>query len=334
MLDLSTVDLGRLAEQDGAQLRGSPERERFGPCPKCGGTDRFHVRRHNGKDWFFCRECHIKRADAVEYLQWARNMTCRQAVEYLQIRDNGARPTPKPVTPVTARKVAIPDALPLPPGAEWQASAREYVADCKRALWQNIPALRYLLDRGLTGATIAHYSLGWSERTDAKAGHWRGWTIPVRFGGALWAVNTRRSLTGTVPVASGTPGAPKYQQVTGSSRSAPFNGDALADKPSTVLVVEGEFDAMLCGQYAPNGMAVITLGSASMRPTWALDYLTRGARVLLCFDADKAGEDAASQFAKFGARVHLPALSALPSAKDASDYHAAGGDLSAWLRSL
>jgi hypothetical protein len=43
MPDLRNVDLEALAEGDGVRLRGAPGRERYGACPKCGGTDRFHI---------------------------------------------------------------------------------------------------------------------------------------------------------------------------------------------------------------------------------------------------------------------------------------------------
>ena len=47
-------------------LRRESATEMAGPCPKCGGDDRFHVR----PGWFFCRQCHTKHGDAYEFVQW------------------------------------------------------------------------------------------------------------------------------------------------------------------------------------------------------------------------------------------------------------------------
>ena len=48
------------------ELQRASGQEMAGPCPKCGGSDRFHVT----DAWFFCRRCHEKRGDAIELLIW------------------------------------------------------------------------------------------------------------------------------------------------------------------------------------------------------------------------------------------------------------------------
>lgn len=70
MLDITAVkeavSIFDLIEQD-TQLHGGPV-EYSGPCPRCGGTDRFHV--HREKGWF-CRQCAGEHwHDAIDYLMW------------------------------------------------------------------------------------------------------------------------------------------------------------------------------------------------------------------------------------------------------------------------
>src|SRR5262245_57835573 len=48
-----TADLRELAARS-TVLRKESSRELSGPCPKCGGDDRFHVK----ADWWQCRQCY------------------------------------------------------------------------------------------------------------------------------------------------------------------------------------------------------------------------------------------------------------------------------------
>ena len=74
----SEYDLRAVASQD-AKLRKESTRELSGPCPKCGGDDRFHV---NAKR-FMCRSCHPDWGDVIEYVSWMREIDFLPAVEYL-----------------------------------------------------------------------------------------------------------------------------------------------------------------------------------------------------------------------------------------------------------
>lgn len=53
--------------------------EYAGPCPVCGGMDRFRVWPKEGNGGrFWCRQCG-KHGDMIEYLRWNRNMTFQEA---------------------------------------------------------------------------------------------------------------------------------------------------------------------------------------------------------------------------------------------------------------
>lgn len=69
------------------ELRKESSREFSGPCPHCGGTDRFHVK----ADAFMCRKCHPKWSDAIEYTSWLEGVDYYGAIMRL---DNGATSMP------------------------------------------------------------------------------------------------------------------------------------------------------------------------------------------------------------------------------------------------
>lgn len=327
MLNLRLVDLEALAEADGVILRGRPGGERHGPCPKCGGTDRFRVKRYDSRDWYACRQCHDAPGDAIDYLRWLHGLTYPQALARLGI-DGNARPTTtrpaRRAQPVDALGKPIPDRLDDPPPADWQTAARNFADDCAARLWSpaGARALAYLREkRLLTDATLTAYCIGYND-----ADRWltwgalrvfaaRGVTIPTEYGRDLWRVNIRRPV-----------GAPKYQAVTGS-RVQLFNGDALASRSVSVAVCAGEFDTMLAQQAAPVGAVAVTFGSESKTPTWEARYLLRGRRVVIVYDADEAGEAGARRWCEYVPWAGI----AKPAAHDLTDMARAGANVGAWL---
>ncbi len=327
MVELSQIDLGTLIEADGVILRGRPDGERHGPCPKCGGTDRFRVHRHKGKDWYACRQCHETPGDAIAYLRWLHGLTFPEALASLGIADNTPLTTTRPLRcaqPVDALGKPMPARLDDPPSASWQTGARGFAQTCEARLWSpnGARALSYLRDkRQLTDETLTAFGIGYND-----ADRWltwggkrvfaaRGLTIPTDYAGSLWRVNIRRPV-----------GAPKYQAVTGS-RVQLFNGDALADASVDAVICAGEFDAMLAQQLAPAGVAAVTFGSESKTPTWEARYLLRSRRVLIIFDTDATGEAGARRW-----REYVPwAEIVTPTAHDLTDMARKGDQIGAWL---
>src|SRR5690606_24582772 len=134
-------------------LRRESSREYSGPCPKCGGTDRFHVRdgEPGRAGWFFCRMCHPKRGDAIEFVRWLQGCDFRQAVAIL----TGKRAAP---VAVPGRKAPVPaqDDRRLPDNATIRVQAAQ-----ERLLGPDGAAGRdYLLGRGLLPETWVHFGLG------------------------------------------------------------------------------------------------------------------------------------------------------------------------------
>jgi len=61
------------------RLRKVAAQEYAGPCPRCGGDDRLHCT----ATWWFCRQCHDKRGDAIAYVQWRDGLEFGEACERL-----------------------------------------------------------------------------------------------------------------------------------------------------------------------------------------------------------------------------------------------------------
>ncbi len=357
MIDgIERVDLLAMIEADGVRLRPVSTRagEYAGPCPLCSGSerdDRLHVltKTRAGKQEWFCRKCPTtpkpeagKMGDAMDYVRIVHRLAGAEAFALLKrygLPSNGpaaagsraTAPRPAVLTPEGVRAVD-PAQWAEPPSEEWQDAATVHALECWRRLREPAgrDALRYLREvRRLTDETIDRYALGFCDRDDRDAGTWRGITIPVRYAGAMWAMKTRRSSRDMRG-----PTAPKYLDMRGGVRRAPFNGDALAGQHiRRALVTEGEFDALLAQQHAPADVAVVTWGSMSIAPDHEAAMLLSGRafdrsiQAFVCFDNDEAGARGAAAWERLGWRVWVPAGS-----KDISAYAQAGGNVGAWLR--
>ena len=307
--------------------------EYAGPCPRCGGRDRFHV---NVSGWWFCRRCHPKRGDVIEYVRWRDGVDFKTACERLGVVLEREGRT---ASPAAASKPAPARPVPraAPPNPAWQARARAFLEQAEHTLWSEAGrrALAYLREkRGLTDETIRRRRLGfhpqdaWEERETwglapaVEGGKpkrvWlpRGIVIPCIVEGDIWYVKVRRAT-----------GKPKYLNVAGGE-PALFGIETLEGKRVAVLT-EGEFDAMLLHQEAGDLVGVATMGGVQTRPAgrWALALLPLR-RILIAFDGDAVGNTWAKHLLWEIARAErLP----LPPGMDVTDYYLSGGDLRAWV---
>ena len=100
--------------------------------------------------------------------------------------------------------------------------------------------------------------------------------------------------------------------------------------PGPVVVVEGEFDALLANQEFGGLLPVVTAGGANCRPSELQEphKLARFARLLIATDDDDAGHNCRDAWLDFSRRA-VPVD--LPGGKDLSEAYAAGADLRSWL---
>jgi DNA primase len=329
-----TIDLLALVGGGLRKVASTRGGEFAGPCPKCGGEDRFHVQPEVGL--WMCRSCHPAWGDQIEYVRWRDDCGFREAVETLggDLSALGGRRGTIVPNPAAATAKALPPA-PTPPGAVWQGRARDFVATAQRQLWQDPKALAYLHGRGLNDDTIRQAGLGynpkelWDKRetwglAEGK-GIWLpvGWVIPAVVADVVWYVKIRRP--GDVD--------PKYAQPRGGHPCL-FGADSLAHHPDAILT-EGEFDCLLLRQEVGAICGVASLGSASAMPD-DLDAMTliRVRRIWLAYDLDADGQKGAAAVAATSRRIRQLLVPLDPGkGKDVTDAWKDGVDLVTWVAS-
>lgn len=286
-----------------------------GACPWCGGTDRF--RAWPSTDRFWCRRCG-RSGDSIDLARDLQNLDFKQARELV------GHELYKPYTPTKTDK---PARLLLPPNDSWQTRALAFVSDCKERLWSNAGSkvLQWLKRRGFKEETILEASLGFNQAaSEEEESKWglnrgkpvfldRGVVIPWFIDEQLWRVNIRRN------------GRPKYRGPAGYSNGLYRANEIQPGFP--VIVTEGEFDALSVAQET-NFTAVATgTISGSRKPKW-IARLALAGQVLIAFDNDAAGEEAANFWLQT-----LPNSRRLkPILKDCNEMLKAQLDLRRWAR--
>lgn len=322
-------------------LRKASAREHAGPCPLCGGTDRFRVSLDRAR--WFCRQCLPKGGDLVEYLRRVRGLSFREAAAAAGRRLDD--PLPRYIPP--------PKPTPREPSAAWQEAAARVVRRAAATLWdpeRGRPGQAYLRRRGLTEETARAFGLGFVPQTVDACGlraYGPSVVLPWWDGDRLQEVKLRRIddddprrryllLTWSDRV---------RRQVDPAGRPHLFGVDRLRptaleetarnvfDHPLRVVLVEGELDAVTIAQEAGDLVAPVTFGSAASTPTdRAAELLRTVPRLFLALDPDRAGQDAAERLLCRFPRAEL--LPPFPVGKDANAFHLAGGSLRDWVRTV
>lgn len=304
--------------------------EYAGPCPFCGGEDRFLVWPDADKPGWWCRGCHAG-GDAIGYVMRRDGLGFREACEKLEIE------MPK----WNMRTMRRPEPAPLYKEAEvpsdaWQAAAWAFVAWCEKQLWAPAGAegLAYLHEqRGLDDATIKAFHLGFNPKerhgvparwglSDGHAYLFRGVTIPWIVGDEVSAINYRLFTEDHEK---------RYRNARGGHWSI-FGAQVWQRRPMC-WVVEGEFDAMLLWQVVGDHANVLTLGSAANKlQSRFLPLLYGVERFWIATDGDDEGDKVAAYWQDISGkarRVKPPA-----GAKDITDAWRAGVDLADWAAQI
>jgi len=299
------VNIVDLVQGDGIELKrvaATHGGEYCGRCLRCSGHDRFRVwpqwpNSKGGRYW--CRGCGW-RGDAIEYLKTFRQMSFKEACDYLGFK------VPINFRRISGHKMGTNKSQPKweprqmqTPSDQWQSEARKYLKGAIYNLWG--PGgqrwLGWLQEiRGLNEATIRTYKLGlqpinrWEEREDwglervvkdngklKKLWFPEGLVIPYFINDQISKISFRRKKSA---------GEPRYFHLDGS-HSHPM---VLYPERDILIVVESALDGFLLGQEAGDLAGVVILGSAQGQPDKELASLLRCRRlILLALDADAAG---------------------------------------------
>ena len=275
-------------------------REWGGPCPKCGGTDRFRVK----DDGFFCRQCRSVEdhgwGDAIDFVMWLDGVDFKEATEALG--GSISAPVRRPDVN-TGTIVPKADERPVKDFSGRVERAHERLFGRSP---EGLSAWLYLNgERGIERGTAKDFRLGvecWSE--DGV-----GITMP-------WYAQD-----GTIPavrVRLVRPVGDKVKSAKGSTTRGVVFGLQNVRGKKNLLLVEGEINAMSVYQVCGTWIDVLSVGAqSSIIPQFVIDLSRRYRNVGVWFDEEK--QAAAAQLAMGGSFRIRSKPDGAPEKRDAND---------------
>ena len=241
-----------------------------------------------GKPWWRCYGCDA-RGDAATLVMKLNGRTFPEALAFLTGGPSPStrrRPGPVVGVPAPRRHSDDPDNSERRSGGLSPEAAAVLVDEAAARLWtpEGADALTYLIDaRMLAPATIRAARLGVVIR--ARQGVPPGIVIP-------WLAGDAPALVKVRP----TSGRPKYREIfRDRARLTCYPGPGAIRPGRPLILVEGEFDALLIGQALGERAVALTLGSASARAgPGILGPLLSASPWYVATDADPAGDDSAA----------------------------------------
>ena len=321
-------------------------------CPAHADTNpSLSVYHAHGRWHYRCWACGVH-GDSIAYLAHTHNISRYEAAR--KILSKGAR-FPK----VTGNQVASrPPAYTNP---AWQFTVVEIInhAHAELTSASGREARAYLHSRGLDDATIGAYRLGWNRRTVVcdEVEDWpqgliipRGVVLPWLLPGGSYTDQYDPNTDPPVyagfnvrllgypnlqdpPVTKNGDPAPKYLSAQGSTRIYPYPYSALGLPDRPLLVLEGEFDALLATQCLGDRFNVVTWCSATSDPAKVhVPDEFKAVPWYLLFDADPAGRAAAWAWRE--AYPDAVILDYPPGVKDFGELYKSQSLYNQWLKQL
>lgn len=336
------IDILALIQSDGHDLKKhatTHSGEYAGPCPWCGGNDRFLVWPQYKGGRYWCRGCE-KTGDAIQYIRDTRNLSYFEALSFLGIE----KPRLQKQRRKNSEEQNFKPKAAILPTVLWMEKAARLLKWSQDHLWapDAQPARDILAGKGLHEETIRAAGIGWNPGEVGKDLYRdrRGWGLPHeahRDGRPkrLWIpsglVIPLQSKEGTrrIRVRRNDPGeGPRYVLVAGSSIEPLVLGSS---GKNIFVIVESELDGWLVFQEAGNMAGVVALGSANLKPdAEAHELLIRSKTILNALDYDAAGARYAGKFwlNTYGSKViRWP----VPIGKDPSDAWQQGLNIRDWI---
>jgi DNA primase len=334
---VNTLDLA-LKKVKLRKVSGTHGGEWQGPCPGCGGTDRFHVwpEQQEGKGSYWCRSCE-KSGDNIQFLIDFEDLTFKEACAQLNVTLPD-RPAPYRVPPPLPQ--TKPEFTPTTHAAPidlWQERAEKFIAWAESHLPRNPEIIAWLAARGISAETASAYRLGWNpgendkdiyrartvwglpeiRKEDGKLkALWipRGLVIPWITDGVIHRIRIRRP-----------DGEPRYYVIPGSTMSTMI----LEQTRRAFVIVESELDAIAISANTRTA-GTVALGSVSAKPDAAAHGILKNAiQILNALDYDAAGAKAMEWWKEqFNRCDRWP----VPKGKDPGEAFQMGIDLDQWIK--
>jgi len=247
----ATFDLLSLAESDTTLKRSGTYHT--GACPFCGGRDRFTLKQTGTGYKWHCRKCGDgKYHTAIDYVMQRDNLDFKTALAQLggEVQHSAPR----------ARTEPAPPAIVLP-GDDWQRAALAEVWAAWDALDTSAGegARAYLQGRGISVSAAGAWLVGFAHAYDPKVKRSRAaLSIP-------WWERTQDGAEPTITAikyrfVDNDPGGARYTSRSGGAQVLYGLWDVLPTH-HTLLLVEGEINALSAWQMHPEGVTVLSFGS-------------------------------------------------------------------------
>lgn len=268
--------------------------------------------------------------DIFSWYEKFHHLNFTEALKKLSENESSESLQQSPVQEIGYRQSSL---LSEPPHGHWQMNALELIADAQEMLWGATGgrARNYLHERGFSDETIRAARLGYhpgrpwdGDRIGGRKWHgiWiaHGILIPVFADGSLWGIKVRRAE-----------GKPKYVWASGGNGAGALYGADGVQLGGTLLVVEGEFNALAAMQAASDLLSVVSLGSASttLNVRW-MSLLASCTPLFVCLDQDGAGDKGAAALSGLSGRIRR--ITVPPPHKDLNEMlQAQPGAIRPWL---
>ncbi|MFZ7126394.1 MAG: primase-helicase zinc-binding domain-containing protein [Desulfobacterales bacterium] len=321
--------------------------EYAGPCPACGGTDRFRIWDDGAGGNYWCRDTGNgcgKAGDNIQFCIDFLGMDFKTAAAHVG-RDLPEGQSPAPTMRPKPQRRERPEFQPRRYGhpdeidvKRWREKAGVLVERAHQVLLDTPDVLSYLADRGVGIEAVKRFHLGFvPERLFRPRESWglpvikktngkpkmllipRGILIPYFIGEDLVRVRIRvpaedRSDRFNVP----------YYILPGSDPAPMLIGDAMG----AYVVVEAELDGIAVAMAGGGICGACAMGNSTVHPDAAMHQaLSSASCVLNAMDMDTAGAKTREFWAAAYAAKRWPA----PVGKDPGDAAAAGADLRTWV---
>jgi len=224
----------------------------IGACPWCGGRDRFTVKHTPQGDRWHCRGCGDGRYhNAIDFIMRRDDCDFKTALQILK--------QDAPIVPLP--RLNPPEAEPTkPPSPDWQASAWRVVGSASDRLFSDDgqAGRDYLTSRGLHRGTWYAWHLGLANVFDVTVQRSRpAIVIP-------WITKADEEITAVKYrfIDDDLPMGARYQYL-GGSVPLIFGTQSILSTDTTLLLVEGDLNAISIAQCRPRGVSVVSFGAES-----------------------------------------------------------------------
>jgi ribosomal protein L37AE/L43A len=218
----------------------------IGPCPICGGRDRFNIKRAEADLWI-CRKCITdgKYHSAVDFVMQYHKLEYQEALKRM-----GLEAPRRPLGQIRPRSPYTPAPVQVVPDPAWQEKAWKKIDAANNLLISEAgkPGRDYLAARGISRGSIFMHSLGYGMVYGRPAIF-----IPWLDVGEVVTALRYRFLDNQEP---------KYMHMKGSLAYL-FGLQHILPSDQTLLFVEGEINAISILQTLPRGMSIVSAGSES-----------------------------------------------------------------------